>query len=287
MRTVRNSHDSPREEAVLWQDPALGGIELLRATYRTFEFAPHAHETFAIGVTERGAQTFTSRRHREVVMPAGTIAVVNPGEVHTSRAGDSSGWSYCMLYPAFGLLQEIADDVRGRRGGLPFFAQAVIEDPELAGRLRHLHRLCELSETPLLERESRLFGCLADLVVRHAQERPVPARAPVGSERLRRICELLDACPAKVTLHDLADMAGISPYHFLRVFRQALGLPPHAYLIQARVRRAQHLLRGGTSAVDVALAAGFVDQSHLTRHFKRLTGVTPGAYAAGRTAHRH
>jgi AraC-like DNA-binding protein len=286
MRAMAVGHGSAREEAVLWRDPALHGTELLRATYRTFEFAPHAHETFAIGVTERGAQTFTSRRHREVVMPAGTVAVVNPGEVHTSRAGDARGWSYRMLYPGSDLLRELADDARGRLGGVPFFPSAVIEDPELAERLRSLHRACERSETPQLERESRLCGFLTDLIIRHAQERSTPVRAATDSGRMRRVCELLDACPAKVTLRDLAELAGLSSYHFLRVFRQAQGLPPHAYLIQARVRRAQDLLRRGTSAVDVALAAGFVDQSHLTRHFKRLTGVTPGTYAAGRGSPR-
>jgi AraC-like DNA-binding protein len=286
MTAGEGGHGSAREEAVLWRDPALLGIELLRARYRTFEFARHTHETFAIGVTERGSQTYTSRRHREVVMPAGTVAVVNPGEVHTSRAGDARGWSYRMLYPGCDLLRELADDARGRRGGVPFFPAAVIQDPELAGRLRDLHRACERSETPQLERESRLCGFLTDLIVRHAQERPTPVLAPVDSARVRRACELLDACPAKVTLRDLAELAGLSPYHFLRVFRHAQGLPPHAYLIQARVRRAQELLRRGASAVEVALAAGFADQSHLTRHFKRLTGVTPGAYAAGRAAPR-
>ena len=281
MPRVAGGRKAPPEEAVLWRDPDLYGTEMLRASYTTFEFTPHAHETFAIGVTERGAQTFTSRRHRRLVMPAGTIALVNPGEVHTSRALDARGWSYRMLYPAPALLQEIADDVRGRRGELPFFASAVVDDPRLAARIKALLVACELPHTPALERESRLRACLADLVIRHGRRPGEPARVRIDGHRLRGVRDLLDACPGKVTLRELADLAGISPYHLLRLFREAFGLPPHAYLIQARVERAKRALCGGASIVDAALGAGFVDQSHLTRYFKRLTGVTPGLYASG------
>ena len=76
----------------------------------------------------------------------------------------------------------------------------------------------------------------------------------------------------------LAAAAGLSPYYFIRVFRQAVGLTPHAYLVQLRVETAKRLLDRGQPVVEAALAAGFADQSHLTRHFKRIVGVTPGQY---------
>jgi AraC-like DNA-binding protein len=81
-----------------------------------------------------------------------------------------------------------------------------------------------------------------------------------------------------VALEDLSALSGLSPYHLIRVFRQELGLSPHAYFEQVRIHRARRLLKEGLPIVDVAVDLGFTDQSHLNRHFKKLTGVTPGAY---------
>ncbi len=82
----------------------------------------------------------------------------------------------------------------------------------------------------------------------------------------------------RVTLADLARATGLTDYAVLRGFRRATGIPPHRYLTQLRVRRAGELLSAGHSPVMVARAVGFADQSHLTRHFRRLVGVTPGTY---------
>lgn len=84
-----------------------------------------------------------------------------------------------------------------------------------------------------------------------------------------------------VSLVRLAAVAGLSPFHLVRVFREAVGLPPHAYLDQVRVERAKGLLSAGLPIARAAAEAGFADQSHLTRRFKRLVGVTPGQYRAG------
>ena len=82
-----------------------------------------------------------------------------------------------------------------------------------------------------------------------------------------------------VSLTELSGLVSLSPYRLVHVFRDTVGLPPHAYLTQVRVERAKRLLAAGQSVARVASEAGFVDQSHLTRHFKALTGVTPGRYA--------
>ena len=74
-------------------------------------------------------------------------------------------------------------------------------------------------------------------------------------------------------------MIGIHPAHLRRVFRAATGLSPYAYLIQLRVMRAGDLLRRGVPIAAAAVATGFVDQSHLTRTFKRYMGLPPGGFA--------
>ena len=78
-------------------------------------------------------------------------------------------------------------------------------------------------------------------------------------------------------------VADLSPFHLHRVFRRATGLPPHSYLLMIRVNQARELLRRGLSPAEVALHTGFFDQSHLTRHFHRLVGVTPARFRAAET----
>jgi AraC family transcriptional regulator len=94
---------------------------------------------------------------------------------------------------------------------------------------------------------------------------------------VRYVEEHLDT---ELTLDDLAAVAHLSPYHFARLFRNSTGLPPRQYVIARRVERAKELLRDGDGMplADVAAEVGFANQSHFTRHFKRLVGVTPGHF---------
>lgn len=267
------------EFARLWRDEQLGGLELLRARYVTFAFAPHFHDTYAIGITESGAQAFSNGRGRNTLMPAGSVALVHPGEVHTSRSGADGGWAYRMLYPSAELLQRAASEVAGRPRPLPDFRSPVIEDEFVAGLVRRLHNALEDPSTPALERESRLTWMLAQLVARHADSRTEPRRVAALPNTVRAMRDFLHESHAEnVTLQQLVDLVQLSRFHLLRLFRDTVGLPPHAYLTQVRVHRAQDLLRDGLPIADVAHQVGFYDQSHLTRHFKPIVGLTPGQY---------
>lgn len=274
---LKNASMVAHEQAKLWRAPELGNLELLRASYRTHSFARHTHDEFMIGVIEQGACKFYYRGAMHAA-PAGTIVVIHPGEVHDGAGGAVNGLTYRALYPDGALLQRAAADLVGKERGIPYFCGPAIQDEALSRRLRSLHVLLEESASPL-ERESGFLLTFTDLIARHA-ERPLEASA-LGQEHqaVRQVRDYLEAHPAEqVTLAHLAGIARLSPYHLVRVFRAALGLPPHAYLTQVRVRQAKKLLLLGLPLSQVALETGFVDQSHLTRRFKRLVGVTPGQY---------
>jgi AraC-like DNA-binding protein len=85
----------------------------------------------------------------------------------------------------------------------------------------------------------------------------------------------------------LANLVTLSPYYFARAFEKETGLPPHAYLESIRIVAAKRFLDQGLPIVETALSAGYADQSHLTRRFKRFLGVTPGQYSRGNTPTRH
>jgi AraC-like DNA-binding protein len=118
------------------------------------------------------------------------------------------------------------------------------------------------------------------LITRHADSRF--QQRVIGRERReveRARAYLNDHYADDVTLAELGQVTGLSPYYLVRVFHREVGLPPHAYLASVRVRRAQDMLAVGTPIVEVAYATGFSSQSHFTNTFKRFIGVTPNQYA--------
>jgi AraC-like DNA-binding protein len=266
-----------QEKTNFWRDPALGNLELLQATFVTHSYARHTHEGYAIGVIERGAEQFERGKEHHVA-PQGSLVVINPGEVHTGSAAVEGGWSYRMLYPDPALLQQAASQMAGRQREVPLFAEPVIQDETLSRLLLQLHQALE---QPLssLERESRMLWLMGQLVLRHAIDRPSLHKVGQEHQAVRQVREFLEAHYAEnITLEQLALIAHLSPFHLLRVFQREVGLPPHTYQTQVRIARAKNLLSRNWPISEVAFATGFTDQSHLTKQFKRITGVTPGQY---------
>ncbi|WP_449241861.1 AraC family ligand binding domain-containing protein [Desulfovibrio sp.] len=263
------------ERSIAWRVPGLDGLELMRASFRTQTFPRHFHEGYALGVIESGALAFRYQGADLVAAP-GEVNLVVPGLAHDGRAATERGWAYRMLYLDPALPGAVAAELG--RPGLPHFHAGVLRDPALARDLLALHRLLE-SGADRLAAQSGLLALLAAWITRHADDGGTPPRAGAEPRAVALAREFLAArCAGDPDLAETARVAGLSPFHFLRVFRKATGLTPHAFLVQCRVRRAQELLRGGLDPASVAAETGFADQSHLTRQFKRLTGVTPAAY---------
>jgi len=281
------SHAGRGEDARFWLDRDLGGLELLRATYVEHRFSRHAHEGFAIGVIESGVEAtdlraFTGGLKERVLMPGGTVAAINPGEVHTGHAAREAGWwTYRMLYPKPEVLARVASELAGEEREAPFFPEPVIHDYALVREILGLHAALEDPATPSLEREELLFSALARLILRHSGDRPGGRAAGRERRAVRAAREYLEANFAgDVSLDSLARECGLSPFHLTRTFSRELGAPPHVYLTRVRLDHAKRLLAAGVPAGEVAATAGFADQSHLTRRFKGWFGVTPGRYAA-------
>jgi AraC-like DNA-binding protein len=266
------------ETTTFWRAEEFDGLELLRARYIQHSFAPHTHETYAIGVISYGIERF-KRNKQQHAAPAGSIVLVNPGEVHTGQAGDERGWAYRVFYPSAKVMQLAATRVADKPQTLPHFSQAVVQDDYVVGLMLKLHETLE-SKGAALERESQFVWAMGQLILRHASERPASKQPRIERNAIQRTREFLDHHYwQNISLDQLAEQVHLSPFHFLRVFKEAFGLPPHAYLTQARVLRAKQLLSVGNPIAQVAQDVGFVDQSHLNKHFKRIVGVTPRQYA--------
>lgn len=267
-----------REVAHYRRHPAQAGVDLLDARFVTHRYAKHAHETYTVGLIESGVEAFD---HTGTLLhaAAGQVAILNPQVAHTGYAGVPEGWSYRVLYPTVDLVSDVATELG--KPGAPYFPEVVVDDPELAQVLRSVHRSADHGDA--LTSSTLLRTGLAHILRRHASRRPddLPS-APPSVQAARDLLHARLVDPP--TLEELAAAVGSTPFALLRAFRAAYGLPPHAYLTNLRVRRAREMLDAGGRPADVAARTGFTDQAHLTRHFKRVVGVPPGAYLLGRSA---
>lgn len=265
--------------ARIWQHNSFPEVELFHGSYQKYQFARHFHRVPAMGVVDRGMMS-TYCQHGNHVLGAGTVLLFNPGEIHAPAAAGTSGWSFRMFYLDEAFLKSISlnDSMHTLRFKRPF-----VQDSKLASELFRLHRAMERGGDRLFF-ESHFVSIFSMLSERHAEPTCFHPETKLDKVAIRNALEYIEMnCHRNLSLAELADLSSYSYSHFLRIFKKALGLTPHAYLIQFRVELATTLLRSGTALADVANALGFTDQSHFTRKFKRVLGVTPGQYAASWT----
>ncbi|BET11215.1 AraC family transcriptional regulator [Pandoraea sputorum] len=266
----------PPNQVKLWREPSFANAELMVASYRTHQFPPHAHEEYAIGVIERGAQAYLDGRGRRAIMPEGTICVINPGSIHEGKPAIEGGWDYRMAYiPASDLLRLLKEHDPSLRGEF-HFPDVVIDDAETMRFLLAAHRCSQSTDASRLEKSSRLTAAVFQLVVRHGGAAKGFRHAAAMPAGVRRAREFIDANVAEnPSLDQLSDVACISAFHLLREFKRTIGITPHAYLVQRRVALAKGLLLRGLPLRQVALEVGYCDQGHLSREFRRFFGVPP------------
>ncbi len=273
------------QEIRVWRPRGVDGLEL-HLGRRVFESAPRQfHEEFEIGVVTGGAARVRLRGAGEVVA-AGQLVLLEPGVAHDVSVPAGELCDFRAFYVPADVIGDVARSL-GLGGIAVHFRRMTNSDPALARMVDSVHRGFQ-REDSLLAVETRFAELMLHLIARHAVGRRGADAGPlVWPEGVLRAREVLhDRLAENVTLGDLALAAGLSRYHFLRVFRAATGLPPHAYQTTIRIAAAKRLLRAGLPAGQVALDTGFADQSHFSRHFRRRVGVTPAEFQRGAASRR-
>lgn len=260
---------------------SIGALDLFRFDGYDHAFPRHSHDRFTVGVFGEGNGSIrmngASWRAAD-----GAILVVPPDAPHSADPLRGRGWTYRTLYPS----AEVMDAALGRPSASARFSRPVVADPGIADSISMLHERLEFSD-PTLATEVTLLEVLGSLVERHGDFDSSP-RAEFASNAVTVARKYLDENYfAAIRLAELSSVCAMSPFHLIRSFREAVGMTPHAYLTQVRANRARDLLLGGTGISATAYRCGFSDQSHLTRTFKRIFGVTPGVYVdASSRVHR-
>ena len=270
------SEQREREAAKLTRHESLGGLEMLAARYRDHAYALHTHATWVFGVVVAGVEKLRIGR-RQHLAPAGSIIIVNPEEPHDGEKGAPAGWAYRTCYPDAALMAEIAEDLE--LPGLPMFSEGIVQAPELARVFARAHRLAGRA----LDQEAAMLMVLSELVGRFSDGKPCD-RASDGGEtalRFRLYGELIaEDIAAGFDLARLAAAADVTRFQVIRDFHRAVGMTPGQYLRDRRIRAASALIKTDMPLAEIAAATGFADQSHLTRVFKTIKGLSPGAWRA-------
>jgi AraC-like DNA-binding protein len=226
---------------------------------------------YAVGRVERGCSEWWTRGKVWRSAP-GDVLVKEPGDVHRDLVREGPTTWTVVVMPANDIAQ-VRDD-----GKVVAFPHLDARD-ERAAPFQRLHdAVCAGADRLSLEVAlAEATATFARLGSAHTEQtRPV-----------RRAMEYLRAQLAEsITLDDLAAHAALDKFHLCRAFRAQIGMPPHAYLTHLRIQRAKELLAQGVRATDLAPRVGLYDQSQLTRHFRRIVGVTPARYASTRSVAR-
>jgi AraC-like DNA-binding protein len=245
------------------------GLECAEVYLSTCAFEPHRHDTYAIGITTAGVQTFRYRGTRRICLP-GQLHILHPDETHDGAAGTEDGFGYRILYIAPELIREALDDA-----ALPFVANPV---HALTPATRLVASLLACIDEPISDlARAAITVVLADtlrsLSGNHHDRVTIDSRA-VGLARAHLAAHARENTSAST----LEQITGTDRFTLARHFRRAFGTSPDRYRTLRRVELARAAIENGQSLARAAAEAGFADQSHMTRHFKQAYGLTPARW---------
>lgn len=246
-------------------------VELVSVAYRDRSFPEHSHDEYVIGAITSGAERLIVAG-KTWLAEAGSVLRLHPGEVHANASLGPDELRYAVLYVPratllghFGMARDLG------------FASPVVRNARLHRAVCQTHAILASSSAGKLAQESAM-GALAHIIGARPARQPAAA-PPAVIERARRYID--DHLFEDFGLSDLSRLTGLSAFHLVRTFKKAVGLSPVAYRNQRRIMAARRRLVDGEPTAQIALDLGFADQSHFTRHFQRLVGVSPQRYARG------
>lgn len=262
--------DAAENRIISAPDPA--GMERIEARFHGSAFDLHRHDTYAIGVTLHGVQTFRYLGAARHSLP-GQIIVLHPDELHDGGAGTEDGLRYRMLYLEPSLMLDCLGGA-----SLPFVRDGVVADAAFCATL--------LSALGPLEQElDELFvddflTQLMQSLIRHGGQSAKPMSRTAWRAAALARDYLTENLNRPVRSGELEAVTGLDRYALSRHFRAAFSTSPHRFLVMRRLQRARRMIAAGEPLAQIAVEASFSDQSHFIRQFKKAFGMTPGRWSS-------
>ncbi|WP_338540414.1 AraC family transcriptional regulator [Paenibacillus tundrae] len=239
----------------------------LSASFTDFTYKKHCHEEYAVGVTLRGIQQYNLDGHYQASHKNG-VMLFNREQTHDGSSYDREGIDYVMLY----FKPELMAEVLGEKE--LHFSTPIVYDPELARAILRVNDAVQHGRDEALC--SELLLNLASLLARE-NEVTVPHRAT--SSLVRTAKEMMFySIDDVLKLDDLCTQLGMSKYQFIREFKAQAGISPYQFFLNCKVERARQSLENDKDIYAAVAQCGFVDLTHLNRHFKRFFGITAYEY---------
>ncbi|WP_417597994.1 helix-turn-helix domain-containing protein [Oceanospirillum sp.] len=282
---------------IFWRHSQLPYIELRRIEDgRRVCYAPHTHKQWSMGLILKGQSRYQiqklkgeGRGEHNHTIQQGSMVFMNPDQVHACSALDGQPWSYVMFYLDCEWLARLSRHLGLQQDTVwRDIPVNLLEDPGLFARVQSLAE-CLIacgSEGNIRHLEAETENILSEVLQALAactEDRSVEFSDALTSEpvvcAVAKVAYQLDQCPEQpLPLEQMSRTAGITPTQLIRAFKKYYGLTPHAYQINRRVQLGQQALKQGQAIVDVALGAGFADQPHFQRVFKKILQATPNQY---------
>ena len=255
-------------------DEPTQGLQRLVARFGGHAYDLHRHETYAVGHTLSGAQAFRYRGSDRVSVQDECM-VIHPDEVHDGHAVSPEGFSYRMLYIEPWLICRAL----GRNSLLPFVPEVIERDAELAALIDEAFADFPDAMEPL--QADAFIADVAGHLARRSDDAKPQRAAPLPVDEVAAARSFLaEEFDRPLTSGDLEGITGLDRFELARAFRRLVGTSPHRYLVGRRLAHARSRMAVGEGLAEAAMAAGFADQSHMTRHFRARFGITPGRFAA-------
>jgi AraC-like DNA-binding protein len=246
------------------------GVELGAAQFVDHRFSPHRHDTYAVGRTLGGVQSFSyfgAGRHSL----AGDVFVLHPDELHDGRPGTDAGYSYRIAYISPALIA-----IASGRDRIPFVPAPVSRHPILVRAITSILDFDVAENDDLGHAEA--IAALADALTMFS-DAPRSPPTQVDVPKMRRIREQIAALvPQRIGAAELEREHGIDRFALARQFRSLFGVTPRRFITLRRLDMVATAIRHGRGLAEAALAAGFADQSHMTRAFRDAFGMSPGQW---------
>lgn len=262
-----------KEQRIVCFDETLG-IEAYRFIGVMQKFPNHFHEYYVLGFIEDGNRNLFCN-NKEHTIESGDLILINPMENHTCAQIDDRALDYRCLNVTTEVMQRTVCDVIGS-SYLPEFTTTVAYQSEQAVLLKELHQML-MEERESIQKEELFYFLIAQLLENYTEK---PSLAPVKiSTQVQMACNYMDEnFSEQISLDDLGSISGLNKFTLLRSFTRQRGVTPYQYLESIRVGYAKKLLEQGVSPIESAGQSGFTDQSHFTKYFKNLIGLTPKQY---------
>jgi AraC-like DNA-binding protein len=240
-------------------------------------FPRHVHDTFCIGLVTNGTRII-KHSTKSYYISENNLFLINPGESHACGSATKQGHSYQVICIGCEHINKVSKQIMDKDTAHYHFHSPIIVDTLLGRKIRSFAEILK-QDNPLMEQETVLMDITSRLLLQYSVLKSQSLNIPMRKHVLKRVCEYIhDNFMENISLQQLAGIANLSPFHMQRSFLKVKGVTPHEYLMQLRIKKALDLLLNGSRPIETAYKTGFADQSHFSRAFKSIIGITPGKF---------